>query len=220
MPIWSATPWKPDPEGSYGSGADWAKKRNHTVVVTIRKDVKPRRVVAVKRVQKEPWPSMAGYLDERVKPYGGTSTHDNTGIGQVVHDLLHHSSDPFNMVGRDRADLLSEYIAALEKGELVWPRDDTNQALAAAYSEHKYATRDDVYKGTKDGTGKHHLPDTISAGALAWRAVNTPDSASVMQLPNDPNAAHLQQPPERSRLSNYMAGGGINRPPGLGRTRR
>jgi hypothetical protein len=111
----------PDPEGKYGTGTDWAKKVNHTVVVTIRKDVRPMRVVAVKRTQKEPWPSMAGHLDQRVKVYGGTSTHDNTGVGQVVHDLLHHPSDPFNMVGRDRADLLSEYIAAIEKGDLVWP---------------------------------------------------------------------------------------------------
>lgn len=37
----------------YAHGADWAKKKNHTVVVTIRRDVKPMRVVAVKRTNKE-----------------------------------------------------------------------------------------------------------------------------------------------------------------------
>lgn len=182
----------------YAHGADWAKKKNHTVVVTIRRDVKPMRVVAVKRTNKEPWPAMAGYLDGRVDAYGGTSTHDNTGIGQVVHDLLTHPSEPFNMVGRQRADLLSEYIAAVEKGDLVWPRADgqdtteEGRALQAAYSEHKYATREDVYKGSKDGSTKHHLPDTISAAALAWRAASQAPAASSVKPPDPSGTPHLQ----------------------------
>jgi hypothetical protein len=46
---------EPPVEGAvYGTGADWAKKVNHTVIVTIRKDVRPMRVVAVKRTQREP----------------------------------------------------------------------------------------------------------------------------------------------------------------------
>ncbi len=193
-----------DPDGKYATGTDWAKKVNHTVIVTIRKDVRPMRVVAVTRVQKEPWPNMAKRLDVRVADYGGTSTHDNTGVGAVVHDLLTHDSDPFNMVGRDRADLLSEYIAAIEKGDLVWPRieGDENPALAAAYSEHKYATRDDVYKGSKDGSGKHHLPDTISAGALAWRAASQAEAAGALSEPETGNA--LQDGFQRGRLSAYM----------------
>lgn len=188
----------PVQEGAYAHGADWAKKKNHTVVVTIRKDVRPMRVVAVKRTNKEPWPAMAGYLDERMQAYGGTGTHDNTGIGQVVHDILKHPSEPFNMVGRARADLLSEYIAAVEKGDLVWPKAESHdtteegRALQAAYSEHKYATRDDVYKGSKDGSTKHHLPDTISAAALAWRAASqTVAASSVKQDPS--GTPHLQQ---------------------------
>lgn len=199
---------EPVPGGVYGTGADWAKKVNHTVVVTIRKDVRPMRVVAVRRVQKEPWPKMAAILDDRVTAYGGTSTHDNTGIGQVVHDLLHHTSDPFDMVGRDRADLLTEYVAAIEKGDLIWPRDDSNPHLAAAYGEHKYATREDLYKGSKDGTGTHHLPDTISAGALAWRAASQAEAASRMKLPETtPDNAHITQPFQRGRLSHYVMGG-------------
>jgi hypothetical protein len=177
----------------YGTGTDWAKKVNHTVIVTIRKDVRPMRVVAVKRTQREPWPAMAGYLDARIAEYGGTSTHDNTGLGQVVHDMLRHDSEPFNMVGRDRADLLSEYIAAIEKGELVWPEDDSNPALAAARSEHIYATREDVYRGSKDGSSTAHLPDTISAGALAWRAASQSLAASAVRAPEAGASTHLQR---------------------------
>lgn len=198
---------EPVPGGVYGHGGDWAKKRNWTVVVTIRRDVRPMRVVAVKRMQKEPWPKMAAHLDERVAIYGGTSTHDNTGIGQVVHDLLKHPSEPFDMVGRDRADLLSEYIAAIEHGELIWPRDDSNPHLSAAYGEHKYASREDVYKGTKDGSGTHHLPDTISAGALAWRAASKAEAAGVLKQPEEQDSPHLVQAPVRGRLTNYVMGG-------------
>lgn len=173
----------PVKEAKYSHGADWAKKVNYTVVVSIRKDVRPMRVVAVKRVQKEPWPKMAAILDTQVGSYGGTSVHDNTGIGQVVHDLLTHDSEPFDMVGRDRADLLTEYVAAVEKGDLQWPRDDSHPALAAAYGEHKYAKREDLYKGSKDGTGTHHLPDTISAAALAWRAASKAPASSSTKPP-------------------------------------
>ena len=195
--------------GSYATGGDWAKKRNYTVIVTIRRDVRPMRVVAVKRTQKEPWPRMVSHYDAQVKAYGGTATHDNTGLGTVIDDLLTVSAEPFDMVGRQRADLLSEYITALENGDLVWPRDDSNPALQAAYAEHKYATRDDVYKGSKDGTGTHHLPDTISAGALAWRAASQPEAQGIMNDPTpDPQA------PQRRRLSGYVMGG--SRPRGLG----
>jgi hypothetical protein len=190
-------PKSDEPGAAYGTGADWAKKKNHTVVVTIRKDVRPRRVVAIKRTNKEPWPAMAGYLDAQVATYGGTSCHDNTGLGQVVHDLLDHDSDPFNMVGVQRADLLSEYVAAIEKGDLVWPRPDPGddseegRALQAAYSEHKYATREDLYKGSKDGTGTHHLPDTISAAALAWRAAKSAVPSSVVANNDQADTPHL-----------------------------
>lgn len=195
LPIFEA----PDATALYAHGADWAKKKNHTVVVTIKKNVRPMQVVAVKRTNKEPWPAMAGYLNERMEAYGGTSTHDNTGIGQVVHDMLEHASEAFNMVGRARADLLSEYIAAVEKGDLVWPKADKAdtseeaRALQAAYSEHKYATRDDVYRGSKDGSTKHHLPDTISAAALAYRAASSAVAASSVKPPDPSGTPHLQQ---------------------------
>lgn len=206
-------PLEPEPAdgGVFAHGADWAKKKNHTVIVSIRKDVRPMRVVAVKRTQREPWPAMAGYLDDKVARYGGTSTHDNTGLGQVVDDLLNHDSEPFNMIGKARADLLSEYVAAIEHGDLVWPRaeeHDTSEdarALQAAYSEHKYATRDDLYRGSKDGSSKFHLPDTISAGALAWRAASDEVAASDTKAP--PQQTPLGQGFTGRRMSGYIMGG-------------
>ncbi len=201
----------PVPGARYGTGADWAKKQNWTVIVTIRKDVRPMRVVAIRRTQREPWPNMARYLDEQAVRYPGTVAHDNTGIGGVVHDLLSIDADPFNMVGQQRADLLSEYIKAIEALDLLWPEKGTDlassQALTAAYSEHKYASRDDVYKGSKDGTGTHHLPDTISAGALAWRACKAVEAASATRQPEPGENPNLQAGVQRGRFSSFMRGG-------------
>ncbi len=64
-------------------------------------------------------------------------------------------------------------------------------------------------KMTKDGTGTHHLPDSISAGALAWRAANQAEAASALKQPDaaDQQTQHLQQPFQRGRLSTYVMGG-------------
>lgn len=195
---------------AYATGGDWAKKKNWTYITTLAKQRRPMKVVMVKRSQKEPWPRMVEYYDVQVKAYPGTACHDNTGIGGVIHDLLHVDAEPFNMIGRDRADLLTEYIAALEKGEIIWPRNDPDPhlhaALQMAYSEHKYATRDDVYKGSKDGTGKHHLPDSISSAALAHRAAKQAVAASSSTEPDPKETPHLNKGVRRGRLSGYMMG--------------
>jgi len=199
----------PVPGARYGVGGDWAKKKNHTVIVVIRHDVVPARVVYIRRTQKRPWPEMAAELDNVASVYRGTVVHDNTGLGQVVHDLINVDAEPFDMVGRQRAELLSEYIASVEHAEVAWGRDDTNPALQAAYSEHKYATREDIYKGTKDGSGRAHLPDTISAAAFAWRACGGVEAASGVKQPTDRETRHLQQDIQRHRLSGYIRGGSV-----------
>lgn len=147
----------PDDAGEYVHGTDWAKEVDRTVITTLRVDVKPARLVAWWAGRKEPYPKMAGRLDERVKRFPGRACHDRTGIGNVVHDLLGHDAVGVKLVGRDRNDLLVDYIAGLERGEIVAPRIDL------AYDEHRYATNDDLF-------GSGHLPDTVCAMALAYRA--------------------------------------------------
>jgi len=159
---------------SYSHGADWARKNDWTIIPTIREDVRPRRVVAWERTGRLDWPVMITKLDKRIERYGGYAVHDGTGLGDVVDDYLKHPAEAFMMAGRARADLLSEYIAAIEKGELVYP------FIQYAYNEHKYASVEDVYSS---GEG-HHLPDSISAGAFMWRASNS--SGAV-----DPSVGHV-----------------------------
>lgn len=198
---------EPPVEGArYGTGGDWAKKKNNTVIATIRHDVTPARVVAIRVTNRRPWPDMVADLDAQAQRYPGPVVHDNTGLGQVVHDLIAVQADPFDMVGRQRAELLSEYVAAVEHGELLWPRDPNNRDLELAYSEHKYATREDLYKGSKDGSSKHHLPDTISAGALAWRACGGVMPASAGTEGDAATYPNLAAGIQRGRLSGYVRG--------------
>lgn len=154
---------KPDPEGRYVTGADWAQARDNTVIVTYRADVEPWRMVAFLRVNKQPWPTMVGYANKRLRDYGGVFVYDHTGLGAVVGDFLDINERlveviPFDMIGRKREALFSEYISGIEGDNLRAPRIDYT------YSEHLYVTSDDLLKG--------HPPDSFVAGAMAWQARN------------------------------------------------
>lgn len=146
---------------TYATGADWAKDRDWTVVSTFRTDVRPMRLVGYRRDGRKPWPQMVEILDARNARYPGVAAHDSTGLGDVVDDLLTTEAAGVKLVGRARADLLSDYIKAIENGELEAPR------IEHPYGEHKYATLADVY-------GAGHLPDSICAGALALYAYRHP----------------------------------------------
>ena len=143
--------------GHYLTGADWARKADYTVIITWRTDVKPARLVAFERTGRRPWPVMVGRYEERVTRYPGQAAHDGTGLGDVIDGYLTVGAESVIMVGRTRSDMLSQYISAIERGELVAPQ------IAFMRTEHRFASVDDVY-------GKGHLPDSIAAGALAWAA--------------------------------------------------
>jgi hypothetical protein len=151
----------PQQGATYATGADWAKDRDWTVVTTFRTDVRPMRLVAYQRDGRRPWPHMVSILDARSSRFPGPATHDGTGLGDVVDDLLTTEATGLKLVGRARSDLLSDYVKAIENGELEAPR------IEHPYGEHKYATLQDLY-------GSGHLPDSICAGALALYAYRHP----------------------------------------------
>jgi hypothetical protein len=153
----------PQKGGDYVHGADWARKSDFTVIVTFRTDTTPYRLVAFERTHKQAWPVMVSKLDKRIEFYGGDAVHDATGLGDVITGYLLSEVEPFLMVGRPRAELLNDYITAIEQGEIAFPHIDF------MYAEHLYASVEDIYGG---GTGSH-LPDSIAAGALAYRAISS-----------------------------------------------
>ncbi|HWP59556.1 MAG TPA: hypothetical protein VNL14_16810 [Candidatus Acidoferrales bacterium] len=149
---------RPDPDGVYVHGADWAKDVDWTIIVTLRVDVRPYRVVAFLRIGRRPWPVMIRALDDRIERFGGEACHDATGLGNVVNDYLKHDAEPVVMTGRDRDDLFTAYIAAIERGEIEAPK------IRYMEGEHRYCKVDDLY-------GSGHPPDTIVGGAMAYRAI-------------------------------------------------
>lgn len=151
----------PQPGASYSTGADWARKEDWTIIATLRTDVKPVRLVAFERCGRLPWPVMVGKFEERLRQYPGAAAHDGTGLGDVVDSYLIQPAISVLMVGRARSDLLSNYIAAVERQELESPD------IEFLRNEHRYASVDDVY-------GSGHLPDSIAAMALAWHGATQP----------------------------------------------
>jgi len=162
----------------YAHGGDWAKERDWTDIWTIRTDQSPVRLVAYQRTQKQPWPAMTALLDERIRRYRGPAKHDATGVGDVVDDLLREPAEGVWFGGHDRAEILSEYIVAIESGEIVAPR------IKAIYDEHRKCTRRHL-------TNLLHLPDSICAGSLAWSAgkKNKPVRASDFHTTAGPSDA-------------------------------
>lgn len=143
-----------DPQGVYVTGADWARQIDHSVIPTLRADVLPLRLVAYERSQRLPWPVMIGGLDARLNAYPGECLHDVTGIGDVIAGYLTQPAEGIILAGRTRSDILTAYLAAIERGEIRSPR------IKSMYREHLYATTQEIY-------GPKHLPDSVCAMALA-----------------------------------------------------
>ena len=149
-------------KGEYVTGADWAKEQDWTVISTFRADCDPWRLVAFSRTRRKPYPFMVRLFNKRLEKYPGEAIHDATGLGNVVGDYLDEKVKGFIMTGRQRDDMLSEYISAVENRKMVAPK------IESAYTEHKYASIEDIYGRGKD----NHLPDTVCAMALCWHLRN------------------------------------------------
>ena len=166
---------RPEIGGSYAVGADWAKEQDKTVIVVVRYDTKPYRVVKLIRVNRRPWPVMIGMYNDAIHDYQAVAFHDGTGLGNVVDDYVEFAdtSNKFVMIGRPRTELLLEYITDFEHGwyELpVIPADETDRDIPVnpMYRAHRAVTVADVYA---PGKWNSHLPDDFAAMSLCHRAI-------------------------------------------------
>lgn len=152
----------------YATGADWAKKKDYTVIITFRKKApsildpakRVLRLVAFERINRLPWPVMTKKLDQRVNRFWGRPAHDGTGLGDVVADNLTVNAENIILVGRTRSDIFSEYITAIEGQEIEAPYIEFME------TEHRLCSTDDLYRAGV----KFHPPDSIVAGSLGYYA--------------------------------------------------
>lgn len=151
----------------YVTGADWAKNVDKTIVATFDATEDPWVCVAWQKMGKMPWPEMVGRAYRQWQMYGGEIVHDATGLGNVVDDILkemahkslHRRIHPYVISGgQAKASLYSEYVAAVEQWQVVYPM------IRFCYDEHRYCRDEDLYGSSKQG----HTPDSVVAGALAW----------------------------------------------------
>lgn len=103
---------------------------------------------------------MVGRLEARANRYWGRPAHDGTGVGDVVDGYINFNVAPVVMVGNTRADMFTEFIAAIERQEVEAP------FIEFMEGEYKYCSADDLYRSGV----KFHPPDTFVGGALAYHS--------------------------------------------------
>lgn len=152
---------KPTRDGVYIVSADWAKEQDYTVIAVTRVDRDPIELVHWVRVNRRPYPFMIGLFNKAIETYNpAAAIHDGTGVGNAVNDYLDIRARGFLMTGAQRANMLTEYVNAVERGRFLFPK------IPSAYIAHKYAQVGDLYQ-----TGQqYHLPDEVCALALSWRS--------------------------------------------------
>ena len=172
-----------DSQGEYAVGADWAKENDKTVIVVIRVDIMPRKLVYLRRMNRRPYPVMLKAFDTARMKYGDApARHDGTGLGNVVHDFLNHTGGEAGkqiLVGRERSQLFSAYITDVENDGYTLPRN-----VDMFYRAHRGATVADVFAPHKWNS---HTPDDLVAMALAHKvAGRIPTPVSGIGIERDP----------------------------------
>lgn len=157
----------PLPDASYAGGIDWGSKQDETVIVTLRTDVMPMRLVAYEHLTRRPMPFMIERAQVRVRRFPGMYLHDATGVGTWQADFFEEYIDNYVMTPVKRNDLFQTFITGVESSEVVSPK------LLSFYHALKYAKNRDLY--TQDvadahGVKKGHPPDALVAGAMAYMA--------------------------------------------------
>lgn len=118
--------------------------------------MQPARVVAFERFRQLPSPEIERRFTARLARYPGAAAYDATGM-DVVGGYLQGRAEGVKLVGLTRSDLFAQYLAAVERGELVSP------LVEAMRREHAGCRIEDLH-------GAGHPPDTVVAMALAYRA--------------------------------------------------
>ncbi len=165
---------EPEATGQYVAGADWAKEKDWTVIVVARIDVKPHKIVYLRKVGRRPWPFMTSEFNRVIHWYGARAAHDGTGIGNVVHDMVDERTHKVVFTGQDRTDLLVEYVAEVENFTYQFPRN-----IPDLFDGHKDTTVDEVW--IPSARWDAHLNDFVAACAVMnrARAVMPPPATAV-----------------------------------------
>ena len=144
---------------TYVHGIDWARDEHYTVIVTLRTDVRPIRLVAYERVNQQNYRLQIEKVRHRFHQYQGPGFHDGIGVGAGLGDMLDDviSLKPWTL--RKAEVLFTPYVSAIEDELVRYPHIET------LYDEHRYLRGEVLYLKDFD-----HTPDTFYACSLAYQA--------------------------------------------------
>lgn len=165
----------PDGYSEYYHGVDLAKSKDSTIILTFKRSIEdgiPDLCVAYKRMQRTSYVYIAREIDKRVEEYGGHCVYDGGGPGKVVEDMLSCDAEKFEFSDKkEGVNVLANYVEAFEQGLVKFPM------ITYMWKEHLSLTFQMLYGGSN-----HHLPDTICAAALAWRARSSTGDVFIGRL--------------------------------------
>lgn len=167
----------------YATGADWARTKDFVVIITLRCDVFPYRLVAYQRFRKRPAPMMIAQFEKQTRRYPGASAHDQTSMGGwLMHDFIEAADvTGVQMQGAVRRNLFTDYIVGIEHEEIIAPR------IEMLYKEHRNVRNDDLWKPSG------HAPDGFVGGAMAYKAANRPALRVASGIEETPKGSPLSK---------------------------
>jgi phage terminase large subunit-like protein len=106
----------------YIHGWDLARKKTHTVGVTLDVTSRPYQVVKLERFQNRDWPDVLETIRQRQREYGGDTVIDSTGLGDVVlGELKDIKAMGFIFSPKSKSELLTNLQAQFESGNVGMP---------------------------------------------------------------------------------------------------
>jgi len=109
----------------YIHGWDLARKKTHTVGITLDVTSRPFQLVKLERFQNRDWPDVIQTIRQRQREYGGETIIDSTGLGDVVlGELKDIKAVGFSFSPKSKAELLTNLQAQFESGNIGLPSID------------------------------------------------------------------------------------------------
>ncbi len=126
-------------------GADWAKSIDFTVFIAI--DLKNYTVIGFMRFQKKSYPESVRMLSIFAAKFGSVEmiTHDKTGVGAAIDDLLAYINQPYTGVfftNALKSEFVLKLITALEQKQISLPnwQEMKNELMAYECVPNKIGT--------------------------------------------------------------------------------
>ncbi len=106
----------------YIHGWDVARKKTHTVGITLDVTSRPYQLVKIEKFQKRDWPVVYEAIRQRRREFGGETVIDSTGLGDVVlGELKDIKAVGFIFSAKSKAELLTNLQAQFESGNVGVP---------------------------------------------------------------------------------------------------